>query len=237
MSAMITAVVGSAVVGGLVQANAADKAADAQTSASNADIAQRQRQFDAIQKLLRPYVDAGRGALGAQETLLGLNGFNSQQRAISKLEASPLFQSLVGQGEDALLQNASATGGLRGGNTQAALAQFRPAMLSQLIAEQFSRLGGISSLGQNAAAGVGNAGLQTANGISGALQARGAAAAGEALATGNAIGGVFNGIGSGLGYYAAMNKQPGSAFAAGGNAGSGFGSGYAFGNQDLGGYF
>lgn len=237
MSAIATAIVGSAVIGGYVQSRSASRAADAQTNASNADIAQRNQQFEAIQKLLQPYVTAGTGALDAQQTLLGLKGGAAQGAAINQLEGSPQFQALLRNGENALLQNASATGGLRGGNTQAALAQFRPAMLSQLIADQFTRLGGITSLGQNAAAGVGNAGMQTSNGISNALQAQGAAQAGLALANGNAISGIVNGVGSGIGYYAAMNKQPGSAFVPGASAGSGFGSGYAFGNQDLGGYF
>ena len=71
-------------------------------------------------------------------------------------------------------------------------AQFRPALLSQLIAEQYNRLGGLSSLGQNAAAGVGNAGLSTANGIGGALQQAGRRAPAP-TADGRAISGGING--------------------------------------------
>jgi hypothetical protein len=206
MSAIITAVVGSQVVGGLIAGDAAGDAADAQINASNLEIAERRRQFDAIQKLLAPYVNAGPGALTAQRNLIGLGKPGTQAAAISALEASPQFQALTQQGENAILQNASATGNLRGGNVQGALAQFRPQILSQLIDQQFSRLGGITQLGQNSAVGVGNAGLQTANGVGGALQSIGAAQAGEQLAQGKALSSIFSGIGQGFGMYAGMGK-------------------------------
>jgi hypothetical protein len=101
---------------------------------------------------------------------------------------------LTRQGEEAILQQASATGGLRGGNTQGALAQFRPQVLSSLINQQYGRLGGLTSMGQNAAVGVGNAGMQTGQNISGLYGQQGAAAAGSALAQGQAFGNVMGGI-------------------------------------------
>ena len=106
------------------------------------------------------------------------------------------MQALTQQGENALLQNASATGGLRGGNLEAALAKFRPQMLSQLIQSQYTNLGGLTSIGQNAAAGVGNAGQNTGNAITNLLQQQGAAQAGSALASGQANAGLASGIGS-----------------------------------------
>jgi hypothetical protein len=140
-----------------------------------------------------------KGSLSGQQDLLGLNGAEAQQAAISGIQNSPLFAALSQQGENGILQNASATGGLRGGNVQGALAQFRPQMLSALIDQQYSRLGGLTSLGQNAAAGVGNAGIQTGNQITGLLQQQGAAAAGAALAGGRADAGMINSITGGIG--------------------------------------
>lgn len=175
---------------------AAKGAANAQTEASEAGIEEQRRQFDAVQKLLTPYVNAGTGALTGQQDLLGLNGTNAQQAAISGIEASPQFGSLVQQGEDAILANASATGGLRGGNVQGALGQFRPQLLAQLIDQQYARLGGLTSVGQNAAAGVGNAGMQTGNNITQLLGQQGAAQAGAALATGRANAQMANGLAS-----------------------------------------
>jgi hypothetical protein len=208
MSWGFVAVAGATIVGGAISADAqrsaGNKAADAQSAASEAGIAEQRRQFDAVQKLLAPYANAGTGALTAQQDLVGLNGTNAQAAAIQALQSSPQFTSMLKQGETSILQNASATGGLRGGNTQAALAQFSPALLSQTINDQYAKLGGITSLGQNAAAMTGNAGMQTGNSIASLLQQQGAAQAGAALAAGKADAGFGNSISSGIGAYFGM---------------------------------
>lgn len=187
------------------QAGAAKDASDAQVAASQAGIAQQGKQFDAIQALLAPYVNTGTKAIGAQGDLVGLNGVAPQGAAIDALQKSPLFTSLLAQGTNSILQNASATGGLRGGNTQAALAQFSPALLAQTINDQYSKLGGLTSIGQNAAAGVGNAGIATGNQITSLLQQQGAAQAGNALAQGKAQAGYVNSLTNALGQYYSMN--------------------------------
>ncbi len=174
------------ITGANKQAKAADKASGLQYEAAMAGVDESRRQFDALQNLLKPFVNAGTSSLGQQMALLGLNGAGAQGNAIGALKASPAFTSALQTGENRILQNASATGGLRGGNTQAALAQFAPALLSQTINDQFSRLGGLTSLGQNAAAGVGNAGIATGSNIANLLQQGGAAQAGGVLAKGNA---------------------------------------------------
>jgi hypothetical protein len=199
--AIAGATLASGVMSSRAQAKAGDKAAQIQAEASAAEIGERRRQFDQIQELLKPYVGAGTGALTGQQDLLGLNGESPQQAAIAALERSPQFAAMQQQGENSILANASATGGLRGGNTQAALAQFSPQLLSQLIDQQYSRLGGLVSVGQNAAAGVGNAGMATANGIGGALQQQGAALAGGALAQGRGQAGMWNAAGNAIGAY------------------------------------
>jgi len=190
----VTALVvgGTQVVGGIMQSNAASDAAGAQTAAAEAGIAEQRRQFDMVRELLKPYVEAGAPALQQQQALIGLQGADAQQAAIAGLEGSPLFQAQVRQGEEALLQRASATGGLRGGNIQAALAQFRPQMLRQEIETQYGRLGGLTSLGQQSAAGVGTAGMQTGSRVAGLYGDIGAAQAGAELAQGRAIGNVLN---------------------------------------------
>lgn len=225
------------------QTDAARDASKAQTGAAKAGIAEQQRQFDAIQKLLQPYVTAGTTALGAQGDLIGLNGRTAQQAAIGGIASSPEMRALIQQGEGAILANASATGGLRGGNTKAALAQFRPQMLAELIQQQYGRLGGIASLGQNAAAGVGNAGIATGQGIAGLLQQGGAAAAGGFLGQAAGTQQLLGGIGQAAGLYQALRGFGGSgnplqaAFSQTSLGGSGFGSGLSYGSQDLGQFF
>ena len=201
---------GGSLLGAKSQSKAAASASQAQLEATQSGIKENRRQFEAVQELLAPYVGAGTNALTDQLSLIGLSGDEAQQSAISSIEQGPQFGALVEQGENAILQNTSATGGLRGGNTQSALAQFRPAILSQLIESQYSKLAGLSSQGQNAAAGVGNAGLQTGQNISNLLQQGGAAVAGGHLAQGqiqsnlfgnlaNIGGQIAGGFGSGVG--------------------------------------
>lgn len=183
---------GSQLIGGIMQSSAASDAAGAQTAAAEAGIAEQRRQFDLVQQLLKPYVEAGTPALQQQQALIGLQGPQAQQQAISALEQGAGFQAQVKAGEEALLQRASATGGLRGGNIQAALAQFRPQMLQREIETQYGRLGGLTSLGQQSAAGVGTAGLQTGARVAGLYGDVGAAQAGKELAQGQAMAGLFN---------------------------------------------
>lgn len=299
MSAVATAIVGGAVIGGYMtsqaQSDAADTAANAQTASTNASIAEQRYQFNKLQDLLRPYSQAGTGSQGnaqvvnnlfnqylgrnadpaaldfysnrigtaglqqvineissspeaqqavlsgrvqprvgslqAQQDLLGLNGNKAQASAIAGIENSSQFNELAKQGENAMLQNASATGGLRGGNIQGALAQFRPQLLNQLINEQFTKLGGLTSIGQNAAAGTGNAGMQSANNISQLLQQQGASQAGLALAQGQAQANMWNTVGGAIGTAAGAwggfgnTTAPSTASTVPGYGGSGLGNG------------
>lgn len=188
------------VAGAAISSSSAGDAADAQTDSSNAQIAEARRQFDSIQKLLAPYTNAGPGALTGQQDLLGLNGQGAQFKAIDAIAGSPQMTALTQQGENAILQNASATGGLRGGNIQAALSQFRPQLLNALIDQQYNRYGGLATLGQNSAAGVGAAGQNSSSQVIAALQQRGAAQAGGAVAQGNAANGLINGLSNAAGF-------------------------------------
>lgn len=197
------ALLGGSLLSGVVQSRAASKGASAQVASAQAGIEEQRRQFEAIQALLAPFVQAGTGALAQQSALIGLGGAEAQTAALRALEQGPEFQALARQGEEAILQSAAATGGLRGGNIQAALAQFRPQILSGLIEQQYSRLGGLATAGQNAAAGVGTAGMQTGQNISQLLAQQGAARAGSALAGGRAFGNILGDVGLMLGRGAA----------------------------------
>jgi hypothetical protein len=208
---------GTSLLSGLVQGNASKQAAKEQTKSAREGIEEQRRQFEATKEVFRPYVVAGTEAIGGlqpyaqagvgslqqQQALLGLLGPEAQQQAIAQIEQGGGFQAQVRQGEEALLQRASATGGLRGGNIQAALAQFRPQMLQQEIEAQYGRLGGMTALGQTttqniaqlgqaSAAGQSAAGLQTGADIAGLLGIQGAARAGSRLQQGAAASNVLN---------------------------------------------
>ena len=106
-----------------------------------------------------------------------------------------------------MLQRASATGGLRGGNIQGALAQFRPQMLNSLIEQQYGRLGGMTALGQQSAAGVGAAGQQTGVNVANLLGQQGAAQAGGQIAQGKAFASIPASIAGGLGIYSGLGGK------------------------------
>ncbi len=207
------------ITGATQAGEAAERAGQVQAGAAQAGIEEQRRQFDRMMEVLAPYTQAGVGALGrlqpyeqagvgaleSQQALAGLRGPEAQRAAIDQLAASPEFQAQVEQGERALLQRAAATGGLRGGNIQEALAQFRPAMLSDLINQQYSRLGGftqlgsqtatnIAQLGQASAARQGAGALESGAAIAGLLGEQGAARAGGILGQGGVVGQTFGDI-------------------------------------------
>jgi hypothetical protein len=229
MSFVATAVIGTSVVGGIMsskaQKSAAKSASQAQTQAADKGIEEQRRQFDALQKLMAPYVASGNTAMTRYNALSGLAGPEAQQSILDQIQAGPEFGSLVRSGEEAILQSASATGGLRGGNTQAALAKFRPEILSSLIRDEYSRLGGMISMGQNAAAGVGNAGMNTGTNIANLYGQVGAAQAGSALARGQATADMWGNIAGGVGLAAGLGGfgNLGSMFKGSGQPGGGLG--------------
>jgi len=210
----VTALVvgGSQLIGSSMQASAAGEAAGIQAGAAQQGIEEQRRQFDALQTLLKPYTEAGLPALEQQQAFLGLRGPEAERAAIERISGGERFQELTRQGEEALLQRASATGGLRGGNIQAALGQFRPQVLNQLIEEQYGRLGGMTSLGQRSAAGVGAAGMESGTNVANLLAQQGSARAGGELGQAKAYGSLFNLPAQMLGFQ----------YGAGGKAGVGF---------------
>jgi hypothetical protein len=148
-------------------------------------------------------------------------GAERQRQAIQGIEQGPLFQELAKQGEQGILQNASATGGLRGGNVQGALAQFRPNLLNQLIEAQYGKLAGLTSLGSGSAQnllGVGqasaagtaaaqqNAAQNIGNLMVGQGQAQAAGQIGAANAFAQGLGGVSSAIGGGVQNYMLMQQ-------------------------------
>jgi hypothetical protein len=226
------AVGGATLISGMAQADAASSAATTQAGSAQAGIEEQRRQFDAVQKLLAPYTQAGETAIqglspfaaaGApaleqQQALLGLRGPEAERAAIERIKSGETFQALAGQGEEALLQRASATGGLRGGNIQGALAQFRPALLSSLIDQQYGRLGGLTALGsettsnlarlgQASAAGTGAAAQATGTNVATLLGQQGAAQAGAEIAQGKAFGAIPAAISGGLGLFSGLGGK------------------------------
>jgi hypothetical protein len=237
----VTALVvgGTSLVSSYVQGEAAKSAAGTQAGAAQAGISEQRTALDKLQALLQPYVDvggpgitglkpyaeAGAPAFEQQQALIGLRGPEAERAAIERISGGARFQEMARQGEEALLSGASATGGLRGGNIQGALAQYRPALLSSLIEQQYGKLGGLADIGretqtnlakigQASAAGVGAQGVTTGTNVSNLLAQQGAAQAGGQIGEARAYGQLLN----------LPAQFLGMQMGAGGKAGMGFGS-------------
>lgn len=197
---------GASILGGIAGGKGASKAAKTQAAAYQKGIDEQSREFGITQQNFAPYLAAGNQGLGAYLNLLGLgsNGAAGQQSAIDALKASPLFTSQYNTGADTILQNAAATGGLRGGNTQNSLAQFGSGLLSNVIQNQLGNYGGLISTGSGSTSTLGSLGQQNANAISGLLgqqgQANGVAAAAPYAAFQQALGGINSSFGTGSGF-------------------------------------
>lgn len=86
------------------------------------------------------------GALTQLAGIYGLpGGTGSSEQFIQDAMNSPIYNNLVSRGEEAVLRNASATGGLRSGNVQGALATNAQ---DALMTAYNNRLQGISGLAQ-----------------------------------------------------------------------------------------
>ena len=187
-----TIVAGASIGSAAIGSKAAKKAGRQQVQAAEAGAAEARAAREELRQLLQPYTEAGVPALQQMQAALGLAGPEAQAEFVQMQEQSPIFQALARQGEEAMLQQASATGGLRGGNIQGALAQFRPELLNQFINQQYGRLGGLTQMGQQSAAGVGAAGMETAGTLANLLGQAGAARAGATLGSGQAWGNLLN---------------------------------------------
>lgn len=211
---------GTQIVGGLIQQKAAEKAIkNQQEMLTQADAAQAEAARKALEEvraanlqaeeLLAPYMElapqqiqnlnlyqtAGSQALQQQSALAGLQGPEAQRAAIANLEANPEFQAIARQGEEAILANAAATGGLRGGNTQAALAQFRPELLQAYIDQQYSRLGGLSNQGLSVSQDLLARGFGAIGDVANLRKGTGTAAANLALGRGQDLAETLSGLG------------------------------------------
>lgn len=155
---MVAAAVGAAtVVGGVassaMSASAAGDAADAQSQAAGNNLALATRQYDTMQGQISPYLQAGQTGMQGYEDLLGANGNGAQGNAINGIKQGAQFQGLMQTGNENVLANASATGGLRGSNTSNTLANTSISTLNGLITQRLAGYNQLMGNGLNAISG------------------------------------------------------------------------------------
>lgn len=147
---------------------------------------------------LSPYMQMGSNAADVMANLSGVNGPAAQQAGYANFMASPGQQYLRDQGEQAILRNAAATGGLGGGNVQQELQRHAIGLAAQDFNNSYNRMGALLNNGQNAAqllSGIQNQGGLTGSNMAygtGQLMAQGRTRAGEQIA--NAVAGTTSGL-------------------------------------------
>jgi hypothetical protein len=167
MAGIAGAGLASSIIGGNKAAKSARKAAKTQAEGQNRAMGYMQER-EALPMQLRE------GALGQLGGLYGLpGGTGDQQGFIDAARQDPLYAAMMGnldEGQNAILRNASALGGLRSGNSRDALARYSTELSNQALLSSYDRrlggLGGMASLPNNTnaianmMAGIGQTGAQ-----------------------------------------------------------------------------
>jgi hypothetical protein len=172
-------------------------------------------QLEKTESQFDPFLGEEAGqSLQAQQALLGLQGVEAQNQAFGALQESPGQRFIRQRQERGLVRNASAIGGLGGGNIRTALQEQAAGFAQQDIQNQFNRLG-ITSAGEQAVTGRQQQAVTNLANIRGGFGAQqGAALIGAGQAKASGIVGQAAGLRGGITQLAGA----GAGFAGGGGA-------------------
>lgn len=179
--------------GAYQQADAAKDAARASQRGTDAAIAEQQAARDANQRNIQPYLDFGGGALSQLQRL--------QSGDTSAFTTDPGYQFSLDQALEAVRNRGAAAGNYGGGGTTSDLLRTATGLAQQGYGDFYSRLFNSATLGQNAAAGAGTAGMNTASNIGNLLTANAGAQGDAAINRANAYSNFGGQLGSLLGTY------------------------------------
>jgi hypothetical protein len=144
---------------GLTDSKAGERAASASKGASQLQAGYQQDALDYMRESQAPFLAAQGGALGRLSSMAENNPYQqvSQQQMINQAMSSPLYSSIMqGQqaGEESILRNASATGGLRGGNTPSSLADFSSNLQNQALMQSYGQQQSLDNQAYNRSIGL-----------------------------------------------------------------------------------
>ena len=212
MSAIATAIVGSAIIGGVsarsagkAQERAAETAAQASRETTQSSIEAQERMFNRQVELQEPFRETGLAAQNRLADLLGISGRTSepgygyglQRFTMDNYREDPGYGFRLKRGLDAMERTAAARGGLLSGNQLRGAMEFGQDLASQEYGNAFNRyqtersnilnplqsLGGVGQTSTNALTGAaGNLGA----GMAGAYGNLGSALSANAINAGNA---------------------------------------------------
>lgn len=215
MSGVATAIVGSAVIGGI----ASNSAAQTQADAAAASTAAQERMFNKQVELQAPWRTAGETALNRLSTGLAAGGAFDKAFSETDWKQDPGYQFRLSEGLKSLERSAAARGGLLSGAQMKGITNYGQNAASQEYQNAFNRyyteranklqplqsLAGIGQTSANALTGAaGTLGQSIGSNIIGA----GNASAAGTIGIANAISG---GVGQGINYYQGqqyLNRLP-----------------------------
>lgn len=231
---MVAAAVGigsavAGVAGSAISSSGAQSAANTQAAAAQNAQQLQWQQFQQLQQNLQPYMGLGSSTIPKLNDLLN-SGQLSQQFSFNptqqQLESTPGYQFTLKQGLNTVNNQLAAKGLNLSGAQARGIADYTTGLASNTYQQQyqnalqnfqtnygvaqnqFGQLSGLVGLGENAAAGVGNAGMQTAQNAGNLLtqgaNAQAAGTIGSANALNAGLGSVSN---SGL-LYSLLGNQP-----------------------------
>jgi len=216
MSGVATAIVGGAVIGGVLTSQASKSAAQTQANAADRATAAQQEALAQQMELQKPFTTAGTTAVNQLSAMTQPGGEATKQFAYDpfKYQADPGYAFRLKEGMNAMNATAAARGGLISGNALKAGQMYGQEMGSQEYQNSFNRylqnyanaqntfqlnrnnlldpLKFLTNIGQagasNQAANVGSFGNSQAANTIGAANATAAGQVGSANAISNAIG-------------------------------------------------
>ena len=221
MSAIATAVVGSAVIGayssnkaGKAQAQAAGQASDAQLQAQRESNDLQKEMYDQNRKDMEPWRTAGMGALSQLSTGIQPGGEFNRNFQLSDFQADPGYAFRQAEGQKAIDNSAAARGSALSGATLKALTKYGQDSASAEyqnsynrwnndVSNRFNRISGVAGTGQQATSQIGQYGqstasniaqgsMNTANNVAGNTMQAGSARASGYVGMANAVGGAAN---------------------------------------------
>jgi hypothetical protein len=207
------ATVGAAAIGASAQKGAAKTAARSQAQVANQNNALQREIYNRNTSNLTPYMQAGTGALGAQQALLGLGGDPAAQaNAFRNYRDSTGYQFQFDQGMNALdSQLASGNRRLSGSAAKAAL-RYGEGIGNNAFGDYYSRLSGLAGQGFGAGSALSGVGQGYANAVGANNQNAADARSNAALYNGNVNASLWGGVGTALGNaFGQSSYQPAAA--------------------------
>lgn len=227
---MVAAAIGVSAAAGLagsaLSSSASQSAASTQAQAADQAAQLQWQQFQQLQQNLQPYEGLGTWAmpwLQNQSNNLGKMQFSFNPTE-QQLQQTPGYQFTLNQGLNTVNNQLAAKGlnlsgaqakGIAGYTTgladQTYQQQYQNALQNFMTnygvqSDQYNRLAGLVGLGENASAGVGNAGLQTASNAGNFLTSGANASAAGTIGSANAISSGLGSVGSSGLLYSLLNN-------------------------------